>query len=365
MNAFNRTVVQHKIKEFFLHSIARERLAHAYVFFGPQGTGKEAFALELAKYLNCESEGEIPCYNCPACQKIGKIQHPDIRFVFPGMSSLKSDEVQHLIKQKAQNPYADMEIEGNKNIAIEAIRELKNEAKYASFEARKRVFIISGAEYFSREAANSFLKLLEEPPGNLLIILVTEDKYQLMNTILSRCQPIYFPRFTDDQVKTIVEQYIQSEDDILPLIRIAQNNVKRVFKLLQTDYNQRREQAYKFLRAIASRDIVKIASVIDDLTQKRDKNYVLEVLELLMLWFRDVIHYDIITDKQQLINSDYEESIEGFTTHYRDSDFEQLVGWVEKSYFDIDHNAHPSLSLTNMAINMKNELIRDKIQKEV
>ena len=83
MNLFSNSVVQERVKNSFTQSISNNRLAHAYLFHGIEGCGKAAFAFELAKVLNCSSNEERPCNQCPSCIKINHRQHPDIRYIFP------------------------------------------------------------------------------------------------------------------------------------------------------------------------------------------------------------------------------------------------------------------------------------------
>lgn len=358
MNLFAQSIIQDRVKDFFTHCIESDRLAHAYIFYGKEGAGKEAFAFELAKTLNCASTKQRPCNQCPPCIKINHLNHPDIKYIFPISKQLKPENIAALIKEKAANPYKESAVEGHRNIAIETIRELKNEAKYAPYEAAKRFFIIYGAEYLQRAAANSFLKLLEEPPDNLIIILITNDLNALIDTIRSRCQPVYFPRFSDEQIEKIVKQYENIDKDIKAMIRTSQNNIKQVFNMLYADSENEREIIYNFIRAVASKNMLEISNVINVMTQSGDKNNLMNLLNLIILWLNDSIHYLILNDSEDFINLDYAESITKFAKFYQNSDFERLIGFVEKAYFDIQRNAHAVLTLTNLAIEMKNHLIR-------
>ncbi len=356
MDLFGQSFVQNRIKTIFSQSISSDRLAHAYIFYGSEGSGKEAFAFELAKALNCSSSEQRPCGLCPSCIKISHLSHPDVKFIFAVSKQISSDEISQFLKIKTANPYSALPITGHKNIPIDTIRELKNEAKYAPYEAGKRFFIISGAEYFSREAANSFLKLLEEPPDDLMIILITDDYHALLDTIRSRCQPVHFPQFNDEEIGQIIQRYSPTEKDIAPLIRIARNNVKKIFELLDSDYDEKRQLIYGFIKSVAADNILPISQTIDQMTQKRDKNYVVELLDLLILWLRDALHYLILKDRQELINLDYAESIEKFSLFFQNSNLEKLIAIVEQAMLDLEGNAHPALTLMNLAIEMKNEL---------
>ena len=363
MDFFKNSIVQKRIQDFFTQCISNDRLAHAYIFYGNEGRGKEAFSFELAKALNCTRTENRPCNDCPSCTKINNFNHPDIKYIFP---SSKSDakNSSEIISEKSGNLYAPLVIKGHKNIAIETIRELKNEAKYAPFEASKRVFIIYGADYFSREAANSFLKILEEPPADLLIILITDNIHTLLDTIRSRCQPVHFPEFTLEQITEIIKKYENSEEDIDSLIRLSQFNIKKIFNILRSDYQSRRELVYKFLKAAAVENYFTVSALIDELTQKRDKNYILEFLDLLALWLRDALHFSISESSADFVNQDYAEAVQKFAEFYQDTDFDNIIRLVEKYYFFIKSNAHPALTLTNLSIELHRLLTQKKAVKE-
>jgi DNA polymerase-3 subunit delta' len=353
MDLFINSILQDKVVKFFTQCILNKRLSHAYIFYGNRGCGKEAFSIELAKALNCSHEQKRPCQECSSCKKITKFQHPDVKFIFPLSKQLTSDEISGLLKSKSENPFLDLSVSGFRNIAIEAIRELKSEAKYAPFEANKRVFIISGAEFFSREAANSFLKLLEEPPEDLLIILTTNDLNALLDTIRSRCQPVHFSRFSDIQIKEIINRYQKTDQDLLPLIRIAQNDIKRVFEILQEDLEERRQSVYTFFQAIASSNYYKIFNILDNLTASKNRNHIFEFLELLILWLRDALHVNYLGQDTEYINQDYSEIITKFSGLYQKIDYHKLIHKIEKTRQNIEQNAHAGIALTALAIDLK------------
>lgn len=350
MEYFTQGIIQDKIKSFFIQGIKNNRLAHAYLFYGDTGRGKAAFTFELAKVLNCSASANLPCNECPSCIKINNLSHPDLQYIFPISKQTKTETISDIIKKKAKNPYSSIDIEGHKNIPIEKIREFRNEAKYAPNEAKMRFFIVEGCEYFSREAANSFLKLLEEPPENLMIILITNDRMALLDTIRSRCQPVFFPAFNDEQIKAIVDKYNPVNFDLKSIIKIAQKNLIKVFKIITDESDEKREYILKYLRSLASNQMLDLADVIDFLCQKRDKNYIIDFLNLLILWIRDAYYHQLLNDQSDFINIDYKESIEKFAKFYNQVDMDAIIILVEQAIHDIERNTHQSLTLTNLAL---------------
>ena len=364
MKYFTQTVVQERVKDFFIHGIENDRLAHAYIFYSPQGAGKEAFAFELAKTLNCTSDSLRPCGECSSCKKISALGHPDIKYIFPMKKDTPADKVIELVKQKAQNPYASLPLSGHINIPIELIRTLKEEAKYAPYEARMRFFIISGAEYLAGPAANSFLKLLEEPPKNLMIILITTQLDSLLDTIRSRCQPVYFPNFTDDEIIAIVKKYEEVDESIVSKIAVAQNDIEKVFDLLYSDTATELELVYNYLRSLAKGNFLEVSKIIDEMVSRRDKRYTLEILNQILLWFRDSFHYLLTGDNTSIVNKDYAEQIAKFADYYQAADYHRIVELIEKTQQDISGNGNPAMAFFNLAIKIREELLKSASQKK-
>ena len=366
MEFFTKGIVQDRVKSFFAKGIESNRLAHAYLFYGEAGRGKAAFAFELAKVLNCAATDTVPCNECPSCIKINNLSHPDVQYIFPVSKQTRTETITEILKQKVKNPYSSIDIEGHKNIPIEKIREFKNEAKYAPNEAKNRFFIIDECEYFSREAANSFLKLLEEPPKDLMIILITNDRNALLDTIRSRCQPVFFPAFNDEQIQTIVNKYQPVDVDIVSIIKIAQNNLLKVFTLIASDSDEKREYVLKYLRALAANQMLDLADVIDFLCQKRDKNYIIDFLDLLILWIRDAFYSQLMDENCEYINVDFKEPIEKFSNYYKHVNMDAIIELVETAIRDINRNAHQSLTLTNLALQINDQLVlRSTPEKEM
>jgi DNA polymerase-3 subunit delta' len=142
-------------------SLATDQIAHAYLLTGPPQVGKTRLALSLAKALNCE-QPDPPCGRCPACRKIDQGVHPDIGFI--------GDD----------NPGG--------SIKIDQIRALRREAVLSPYEGRYRVYILRRADRATIEAANSLLKILEEPPAHVVLTLTAVHPESLPPTVVSRCQ---------------------------------------------------------------------------------------------------------------------------------------------------------------------------------
>ena len=189
--AFNQILGQEKPKQILKNALQNSSVAHAYLFYGQESIGKKKVAIELAKSLNCISSIEgNPCDQCSSCKKIEKRIHPDFFFLEPSKSSPAVREA--IIK-------------------IEAIRELQKKLTYHPYEGKVKVGIIDDADLMNLQAANSFLKTLEEPPSATLLILISSHPFKLLPTIISRCQTIQFQPLNPENIKKILKKTLTEE----------------------------------------------------------------------------------------------------------------------------------------------------------
>ena len=191
--SFQRILGQDQPKRIIQNALANNSVSHAYLFYGPESIGKKLTAVEFAKALNCEVSGpKDNCGDCPACRKIDQGIHPDFFLLEPQKSSPTGR---------------------NASIKVEEIRELQKKLAYLPYEAKTKVAIIDGAETMNPQAANTLLKTLEEPPASTILILIASNPYQLLPTLVSRCQGVKFHLLSTGAVRRILRQSAPSETE--------------------------------------------------------------------------------------------------------------------------------------------------------
>ena len=190
--AFDRILGQEQPKKILKNALQSSNVAHAYLFHGQESIGKKQIAIELAKSLNCASpiKGNA-CDECASCRKIENRTHPDFFFVEPVKNTPTAREAV---------------------IKIEAIRELQRKLAFHPYEGKVKVAIIDDADPMNLQAANSFLKTLEEPPSHVKFIFATTDPYKIPPTIISRCQRYDFLRIPIKKMADFLETVVAKEN---------------------------------------------------------------------------------------------------------------------------------------------------------
>ncbi|GBD35557.1 DNA polymerase III subunit tau [bacterium HR36] len=238
------------LQRHFSQALRAKRLAHAYLFVGPEGVGKRTFAVALARALLCENPPQDTfdaCDNCPACRWVDAGTHPDFRYI-----ALPPD--------KHEFP-------------IELIHEVIRLLGVKPARGRFRVVVLDDADTLNEESANAFLKTLEEPPpASVLILLGTSPDYQLP-TIRSRCQVVRFaplgPEIVADWLRR--EGLVKSQAEALRIAQLAQGSLKRAQLLAQPEVWTLRQKLYELLHAGAM-DAVSLAQEMQRFVESAGQN---------------------------------------------------------------------------------------------
>ncbi len=202
-------------------AVAEQRVSHALLFYGPEGSGKFAIALAFARYISCESRTATDgCGACPSCAKYDKLIHPDLHFVFPvikkkpGTEPVSDTFIAQWRSMVLRSPYFSlntwteaMEVANEQAIIpVAEASEIVRKLNLKSFESDFKIMIIWLPEKMNAETANKLLKMIEEPPAKTLFILVSEEDDKLLPTITSRCQPVRIPAIAPDEMSIFLEK---------------------------------------------------------------------------------------------------------------------------------------------------------------
>lgn len=278
-----RDVVGHEGPRALLQaSIVRDRIAHAYLFYGEEGIGKRLVAVRFAQSLNCDTgwnkEAPDACLACRSCRQIEAHTHPDFRLIEPD--------------QEQTNP----------QIKIEQIRDLEQQIVYRPLIGRFKIFIIDDADRMTLGAANAFLKTLEEPPPHTVFILITSRPFGLPTTIRSRCQSLRFvpPPLTQVEAALILKREVPPSDARL----LAMITHARIGHALRTDLKTIRARHEEFRTLFSRTALESVATLLTTVEALHKADRVPEALEWISQWIRDLLLIRTGADRDLLLNLD-------------------------------------------------------------
>ena len=362
--SWTSVIGQPRVLNALRRTISADRIAHAWLFYGPAGAGKRAAAIEYGKALLCDQGGEEACGVCSPCVKVGRMVHPDLHFLMPHPSDADPADVAERIRRVGQNPYAAVDFvrrpflddpsrSSNKQAIYTVARVQEEMCRAMSFQAVQggyKVAIVSDADALRMDAANMFLKMLEEPPPKTVFILATSRPDRMLPTILSRCRRLRF----DPLLPEAIEQALVEREGVDPafaatLARMADGSYTAGLDLAQNeDVRALRELVLDFARASYSRDVGKITDIAEQIGRfGRDRTGY--ALELLLRWIRDLMLYRTLGEAAPLVNVDQAKAIADFVAALPRADIEAMTSIIEQAIVLVRSNVHVLLTLTVLA----------------
>lgn len=361
---------QQRVKETLLAALRTNRLAHAYLFHGNDGVGKDAVALELARVIHCDRGGEEACGECLSCTRLNTMQHPDVRLVTalprgkdevnsdPPLAKLSQEDIQAVQEQyrlKGRNPYHHINIPRASIIKINSIREVRREAAMSTTGNKRRIFIISRADELNDAASNTILKTLEEPAGNTMLILTTSHPDALLPTIRSRCQLIRFDPLAEEEIAAaLMERNSTPAGEARLVARLCGGSFTRAQELLLEDLARERQEALEFIRHALGSNSVAIVDDIDRVTTGQDREPQRRFLNLLLLWFRDAL---VLRHGGEIINVDQAADLHRFVDKFAGADIHQVIADIDRAVSLLDRNVYIKLIFLQLVVQLKKNIL--------
>lgn len=323
--SFEGIIGQDRVIRFLSRAYEKNRISHALLFTGIPGTGKRTTAFALARLLQCQSaRGTVACGVCPSCKKIDSGNHPDLVFVKPLGTFIK----------------------------IEQIRTLRKEFVLKPFEGNRRIAIITDAHTMNLEAANTFLKILEEPPMDSFMILTAHQVSDLLPTIVSRCQHI---AFTPLSSKLIAEKLVtkrRSDRQIADIAAVwAQGSLGMALRADLEKVAQERNWILEQFEALSLNTMHHLLNFAESLS--KDKDNLLNNLEILKVWIRDILFGKLCPKK--IMNKDLIEKIDAVSQRYSVSSLLQKIKIVQRAQIAAQKGRNRQLVLEVMLIRLCQE----------
>lgn len=360
---FSDIIGHEDIKSKLIQSVKDNRVAHAQLFLGPEGSGKLSLAIAYAQYINCSNRGENDsCGECPSCRKYNALAHPDLHFIFPTATnkSVKKDPESELFLAEWREyierceAYADLsswynalDVENKQGVInVRDASSIMRKLNLKAYEAEYKVVIIWMAEKLNIQAANKMLKLLEEPPEKTLFILVSENHEELLTTVRSRTVLVKVPKLPFDDVQTsLIQKFSCGIEEARDAATLANGN----WILASRYVNEQEDDKFYFsclqkwmrycFKFNAPELIDFIANDIKSLGRERQK----EFLSYALNFFHNVLLFNNNLNDNVLLPDDEKKFLSNFAPFINSNNIELICGLFEESINQIERNGNASL----------------------
>ena len=311
-----------RIIEVLRRSLRSGKTAHSYLFEGVSGCGRKKTALTLIQALFCTALPDDACGVCSSCRKVESGNHPDIHHIAP--------------------------LPDKRDISIDQLRELQHILSLRPYEAPRKACIIDPAERMSVNAANSLLKTLEEPPGNALIILMTENAGLLLSTVRSRCQLIRFAPLSPEHILALLERIGMSPEAAALVAPMSGGSLQRALDLDNEALTARREAVISRVSQVSLNKIATVFDASEELSGNREAT--LELLDILLSFYRDAVHLG--AGNKEIVNRSVRAAIESIASRRSLPRNIELLDRIYATRRDVQRNANPKLSLDHLFMSM-------------
>ena len=328
MANFKDIIGQESIKKHLQTAIKTGNLSHAYIINGEYGSGRQTIASALAKTIQCQSKTDDTdaCGVCTSCKQAESHNHPDIKYITHDKTSISVNDIRE---------------------------QLNNDISIKPYSSEYKIYIIPDANKMTEQAQNALLKTIEEPPVYAIIILLTENCDSLLPTIRSRCVTLTINPVEKDKICTYLENKFQLEPEQAQIAaNYCQGNIGKAIRFASSsDFIEMKNQVLKLLKNLDSMDI---ASIIDTIKEfSTHKNDINDYLDLMLLWYRDVLMFKVTKDANLLLYSDEYSAISEQATKRDYENIENIIAAIDKAKVRLKANVNFDVTIELMILTMK------------
>lgn len=327
MASFQDIIGQELIKEHLQNAIQLDKVSHAYIINGERGSGKEFVARIFAQTLQCEKGGTNPCNECHSCKQALSKNHPDI------------------IRLTHEKP---------NTISVEDIRQqVTGDVQIKPYSSRRKIYLINDAEKMTVQAQNALLKTLEEPPAYVVILLLTSNAELLLPTLRSRCVMLSMKPVENRQMRKYLMEELKVPDyqaDIC--VAFAKGNVGKAKSLATSeDFDNIKDEAVTVLKYIKEMEINELISAVKKIAEY--KVDIDDYLDILMVWYRDVLLYKATHDVNDLTFKDELKYIKKQASESTYEGIELIIRAVDKTKARLLANVNFDLAMELLLMTIK------------
>lgn len=327
MGSFKDVVGHKDILKYISSAVENNRVSHAYILNGERGSGKKMLANLFAMTLLCETGDNEPCGKCHSCKQAESGNHPDI------------------IRVTHEKP---------NSISVDDIRtQVNNTVDIKPYQGPYKVYIIPQADMMTPQAQNAILKTIEEPPSYAVFLLLTENAETLLPTINSRCVMLKLRNIKDTLIKKYLMENLEIPDYKADMCTaFAQGNMGRAIMLANSDhFNEIREEAVQLLKHISEMELNEIVAAVKNISVY--KLEITDYLDIIMIWYRDVLLYKATKEIDKVVFKDQLQSIKEQARKSSYEGLELILESLEKAKARLKANVNFDLVMELLFLTIK------------
>lgn len=327
MESFKDVVGHKDILKYISSAVENNRVSHAYILNGERGSGKKMLANLFAMTLLCETGDNEPCGKCHSCKQAENGNHPDI------------------IRVTHEKP---------NSISVDDIRtQVNNTVDIKPYQGPYKVYIIPQADMMTPQAQNAILKTIEEPPSYAVFLLLTENAETLLPTINSRCVMLKLRNIKDTLIKKYLMENLEIPDYKADMCTaFAQGNMGRAIMLANSDhFNEIREEAVQLLKHISEMELNEIVAAVKNISVY--KLEITDYLDIIMIWYRDVLLYKATKEIDKVVFKDQLQSIKEQARKSSYEGIELILESLEKAKARLKANVNFDLVMELLFLTIK------------
>ena len=327
MGSFKDVVGHKDILKYISSAVENNRVSHAYILNGERGSGKKMLANLFAMTLLCETGDTEPCGKCHSCKQAESGNHPDI------------------IRVTHEKP---------NSISVDDIRtQVNNTVDIKPYQGPYKVYIIPQADMMTPQAQNAILKTIEEPPSYAVFLLLTENAETLLPTINSRCVMLKLRNIKDTLIKKYLMENLEIPDYKADMCTaFAQGNMGRAIMLANSDhFNEIREEAVQLLKHISEMELNEIVAAVKNISVY--KLEITDYLDIIMIWYRDVLLYKATKEIDKVVFKDQLQSIKEQARKSSYEGIELILESLEKAKARLKANVNFDLVMELLFLTIK------------
>ncbi len=326
MANFKDIIGQQQVKNHLQSAIKQNNISHAYIIYGEKGSGKRTLSDAIAQTIQCENRNDNmdACEICKSCMQAKSHNHPDIKYITHEKASISVD---------------DIRIQLNNDISIKP------------YSSNYKIYIIPDSNKMTEQAQNALLKTIEEPPAYAVIILITDNISGLLPTIQSRCVTLNLKPLSNNEIAGYLTTHLKLEPERAQIAAgFCQGNMGKAIRFASSaDFQEMKEEILSLLKSIDTMEITEITSVIRNFS----KNNINDYLDLMLLWYRDVLMFKVTKDTNLLLYQGEYKTISKQASTHGYEDIEKIIKAIDKAKTRLDANVNFEIVMELLVLALK------------